>query len=356
MHRFIRIAAVVLLIFLLGNIIRIWDGQNAGDCIVNAFGHCPDTLTACINVDDGIYASKGFLTGFQYTMLTAFADSLDMEMEFSGTYGHPDCWEMLSDHAVDLVVVNAGDTVPDMYADKVVSSMPFGDYAWMLRGEDSKLLDEVNLWLGLMVKTRDYTDMRSRFFRKYSLDPYYESGAKVDRISPYDRIIKEQSRLIGWDWRLLAAVIFKESRFSMDACSKRGAIGLMQVKSSTAEVYGITDLFNPEENVRAGVRHLMSIKSRYEKTGMDSANIVKFTLAAYNAGESRMEDCMNFAKAQGRDSLDWNSVAELIPLMSMPEYYEDADYLRHGKFNGRETILYVNDVLLKYEEYQATVR
>lgn len=353
MHRFIRIASVVLLIFLLGNIVRIWDGQNAGDCIDSPFRYSPDSLTASINVHSGMYTSKGFLTGFQYTMLTAFADSLGMDMGFSGMYGHRDCWEMLSDHTVDVVAVNAGDTVPAMYAGKFVSSMPFGDYAWVMRKDDGQLLDEVNQWLGFMMKTRDYADMQSRFFRKYSLNP---SGTMVDRISPYDHIIKEQSRLLGWDWRLLAAVIFKESRFSMGAYSKRGAVGLMQVKHSTAEAYGITDLFNPEENVKAGVRHLKSIQNRYGKTGMDSANLVKFTLAAYNAGESRMEDCMNFAKAQGRDSLDWNSVAELIPLMSMPEYYEDADYLRHGKFNGTETIRYVNDVLSKYEEYQATVR
>ena len=42
-------------------------------------------------------------------------------------------------------------------------------------------------------------------------------------------------------------------------------------------------------------------------------------------------------------------------MMAEPEYYEDAEYLRHGKFHGRETIRYVRDVLSKYEEYLSVV-
>lgn len=72
-------------------------------------------------------------------------------------------------------------------------------------------------------------------------------------------------------------MIFKESRFSIGAYSRRGATGLMQVMRSTAAVYGITDLFRPEENIKAGTMHLRHIERRYQNMGFDSINVVKFT-------------------------------------------------------------------------------
>lgn len=351
--RTVRIICVLLVIFISGNVLRIWEGPEV--CPGSAEQpHERDSLTAYINIRSGMYSSRGFLTGFQYTLLTGFADTLGCRMGITGVYEHENCWDMLSEGQVDIVAVSVSDTVPCGY-DDVLLSVPFRDYAWAVRGRDEWLLTQVNMWLGLITKSEEYADMERRFFRSYNLEPYIENGTKTDRISPYDGIVKRQSRLLGWDWRLLSAVIFKESRFSMGAYSRRGAIGLMQVKHSTAETFGITDLFNPEENVRAGAMYLRQIQRRYEERGFDSVNVVKFTLAAYNAGESRIEDCINFARAQGRNYMDWEAVRQTIPLMNLPEYYESADYLRHGRFKGKETVRYVDDVLAQYGEYCSVV-
>ena len=302
-----------------------------------------------------MYTTRGFLTGFQYTLLTGFADSLDCRMGIVGTSRHQSCWSMLSDGQVDIVAVHVSDSIPEKHAGVVSLSMPFRDYAWAVRRGDQALLHQVNMWLGLVTRGERFADMECRFFRSYDLSPYIKNGTKTDRISPYDEIIRRQSRLLGWDWRLLSAVIFKESRFSMGARSRRGAVGLMQVKPSTAAVYGVYDLFDPEENVKAGTMFLRQIQKRYTAMGLDSVNVVKFTLAAYNAGESRIGDCINFTLDQGLDFTDWETVAATIPMMAEPEYYEDAEYLRHGKFHGSETIRYVRDVLSKYEEYLSVV-
>ncbi|HIZ84915.1 MAG TPA: transglycosylase SLT domain-containing protein [Candidatus Coprenecus stercoravium] len=306
-----------------------------------------DPLTAFINIKSGMYSNKGYLTGFQYTLLTGFADSLGREMNFAGIYRHEDSWKMLLDGEVDVVAVLASDTIPEPYASCVSSSMQFRDYSWVTRSEDKALLYQINRWLGLITKGEEYAGMERRFFPAVK-----ERGT----ISPYDGIVKANSALLGWDWRLLSAVIFKESRFSMGACSRRGAVGLMQVKRSTAAVYGVTDLFNPKENVKAGVLYLRQIQRHYRKMGLDSADLVCFTLAAYNAGESRMRDCINFTDSIGRNGKSWEDVSGSIPLMSQREYYEDADFLRHGKFDGRETLRYVEDVLEIYNEYCQTVR
>ncbi|HIZ87617.1 MAG TPA: transglycosylase SLT domain-containing protein [Candidatus Coprenecus pullistercoris] len=352
--RTVRIISAILLIFICGNILRRWEGPVTG-CTGSTLSPDRKHLTAQINIKSGMYSSRGFLIGFQYTLLTGFADSLGRNMEFSGVYEHRDCWSLLAEGRVDIVAVSVSDSIPVQYEKAVSISIPFSDYAWVVRKDDAALLSEANRWLGAMTRSREYNDMTERFFRSYSLEPYLRSGRTTDRISPYDDIVKQHSKLLGWDWRLLSAVIFKESRFSMGAYSRRGAVGLMQVKRSTAESYGITDLFNPDENVRAGVMYLRQIQRRYQKAGLDPANVVKFTLAAYNAGESRMDDCIYFTGSQGGDPGDWESVKSHIPLMSQPEYYGDSE-LRHGKFNGAETIRYVDDVLAKYREYCSVVR
>ena len=340
--------------FILGNILRIWEGPRSGTDSLELY-YDRDSLTAYIGIKSGMYTSKGFLTGFQYTLLTGFADSLDSRLGIIGTGCHQNCWSLLSNGQVDIVAVHVSDSIPQTHAGAVSLSMPFRDYGWAVRREDHSLLHQVNMWLGLVTRGEEFADMERRFFRSYDLSSYIDNGTRTDRISPYDDIVKRRSRLLGWDWRLLSAVIFKESRFSMGARSRRGAVGLMQVKPSTAAVYGVYDLFDPEENVKAGTMFLRQIQKRYTAMGFDSVNVVKFTLAAYNAGESRIEDCINFTLDQGLDFTDWEVVASAIPLMADPEYYVDAEYLRHGKFRGGETIRYVKDVLSKYEVYLSVI-
>lgn len=354
MGRLWKTAVAVAAIFVLGNLLRLCEMPDRSAVDPDSFP-VRDSLTACINIRSGMYTGKGFLTGFQYTMLTSMADTMNVRMGFSGVYERRNCWQMLEEGQVDMVAVSVSDSIPADHAGAVALTMPFRGYAWAVRSGDQGLLYRANRWLGRMVHSAEYADMEKRFFRSYSLKPYIEAGTRTDRISPYDETVKRHCGLLGWDWRLLSAVIFKESRFSIGAYSRRGATGLMQVMRSTAAVYGITDLFSPEENIKAGTMHLRHIERRYQNMGFDSVNVVKFTLAAYNAGESRIEDCINFTLDQGRDFTDWETVAATIPLMAEQEYVEEADFLRHGRFRGRETVQYVRDVLSKYEEYRTVV-
>ena len=76
---------------------------------------------------------------------------------------------------------------------------------------------------------------------------------------------------------LIHAVIAVESAYRPRALSPRGAAGLMQLMPATAARYGVTDVFDPAQNIAAGARHLRALLDRY---GQDPAR----ALAAYNAG------------------------------------------------------------------------
>jgi len=157
---------------------------------------------------------------------------------------------------------------------------------------------------------------------------------------------------IDWDWRLLAALICQESKFSASVRSSRGAHGLMQIKKETARQAGIQDVYDPEQNISAGTMLIKRLVNKFNKENIDSVNSVKFILAAYNAGDGRLEDVRSFARHKSENPDDWNSLVKIIPMMRESEAIP-VGILRFGTFNGKETIRFVEEVLSRYEEYKS---
>lgn len=98
----------------------------------------------------------------------------------------------------------------------------------------------------------------------------------------YSPIIDDAASNTDVESALLRAVIVVESGFDERAVSHRGAQGLMQLMPATARHYGVSDAFDPSQNVQAGAQHLRELIDRYD-------NDLELALAAYNAGEDAVE-------------------------------------------------------------------
>jgi len=96
----------------------------------------------------------------------------------------------------------------------------------------------------------------------------------------FDPIIRKMAAEKGVDASLVRAVIQVESAYEPRARSTKGAVGLMQVMPATGRQYGITNLYDPSANIRAGVTHLRNLLDRFP---------LAVALAAYNAGEAAVE-------------------------------------------------------------------
>ena len=133
---------------------------------------------------------------------------------------------------------------------------------------------------------RHYTDVpdnnRYRLLALSSTDrtvsgDHYDSML-LAKAGQYDSIIEKAAMAASVEANLLRAVIVVESGFNPRALSRRGAVGLMQLMPATATRFGVSNPYDPRENVPAGARYLKFLINRF---GQD----VSLALAAYNAGE-----------------------------------------------------------------------
>jgi len=102
--------------------------------------------------------------------------------------------------------------------------------------------------------------MNRHTFRNIHSEDYALSSGKI---SSFDEILKEESELIHWDWRLLASMVYQESRFNPDAVSWAGAFGLMQLMPRTANNYGVSPESSPRSQIRAGVKFIQWLEDRF---------------------------------------------------------------------------------------------
>jgi soluble lytic murein transglycosylase-like protein len=119
--------------------------------------------------------------------------------------------------------------------------------------------------------------------------PLPVSALSPSRLAPhegpqaFDAMIREAAGAYGVEYALVKAIVKAESGFNHKAVSPKGARGLMQLMPATAALRGVRDSFNARDNIEGGVRHLKWLLDRY-------AGNVPYAVAAYNAGNQRVED------------------------------------------------------------------
>ncbi|UKS30316.1 lytic transglycosylase domain-containing protein [Paenibacillus sp. HWE-109] len=112
--------------------------------------------------------------------------------------------------------------------------------------------------------------------------PLQKPGKSFAATSQYENIIQQASAKYGLDSSLVKAVIQQESSFNHQAVSSAGAKGLMQLMDGTGSGFGVTNPFDPQQNVDAGTHFLSNLVKKYN--GNEGV-----ALAAYNAGPGRID-------------------------------------------------------------------
>ncbi|MBO7318295.1 MAG: transglycosylase SLT domain-containing protein, partial [Bacteroidales bacterium] len=217
----------------------------------------------------------------------------------------------------------------------------------------TQLAQAIDRWTQAHCDSEDIKAIRKRYFESSKqMGENTIMSIAEGRISPFDEIFKHEAKAIKWDWRLLAAIAYHESRFDSTVVSWMGAKGIMQLMPKTAAIFGLgaDSIAMTEPNVRVAVQVLQTIDQSLVSIE-DPEEKRMFVIAAYNSGLGHVFDAIALAKKYGKDPQKWyNEVEEAMCMKANPEYYSD-EACKFGYFRGRQTTTYVRDVMTLYNHY-----
>ncbi|HEY4962045.1 MAG TPA: transporter substrate-binding domain-containing protein [Terriglobales bacterium] len=215
--------------------------------------------------------------------------------------------------------------------------------AWVTRKNNPKFKELLDEW----VKTHaGGTSFGNTLMRRYlESAQWITNPTDEEQIKKFNQLadfFKTYSSQYGFDYLMVVAQGYQESMLNQSARSPGGAVGIMQVKPSTAAAppISIPDVMTAQNNIHAGVKVLKTISDQYfSDPKIDAENRMLLTFAAYNAGPNRIADLRKQAAAQGLDPNKWFGNVELLVSQKV----------------GQTTVQYVSHIYKYYIAYKLVV-
>jgi membrane-bound lytic murein transglycosylase F len=237
------------------------------------------------------------------------------------------------------------------YNPQIKISFPVGSpraLSWAVRKGEKELLKKINEFFerikedGTLAKIMDRYYGNLETFDYVDLRKYHER--LESRLPKYRSIMERAGESYGFDWRLIAAMVYQESHFDPDAKSHTGVEGIMQLTQDTAADMGIEDRRHVEQSIMGGVRYLKEVYKKFGRA--KKPDRMYLALASYNVGRGHVEDAQRIAEAMGLDPNSWSAVEGVLPLLSYREYYKKTAF---GYCRGIEPVKYVNRIRTYYD-------
>ena len=253
---------------------------------------------------------------------------------------------MADEHLLDIELAK-GVPVRSAYApDELVA------HAIALRKRNPKLKRALDEFVKRIYKSEFYNITFKKYFKSRRSVQRLARGRVVDplngQISPYDQLVRKYSDRYGFDWRLVTAQMYQESKFNPKAKSPVGARGLMQLMPRTAKAMGVKNSNDPANSIKGGVKYLDWLRDRFDAK-LPISERLWFTLASYNAGAGHVQDARRLARRLGHDADRWFGHTEEAMLLLADKKY--AKKARYGYVNGKEPVNYVRDIKQRFEAY-----
>jgi membrane-bound lytic murein transglycosylase F len=253
---------------------------------------------------------------------------------------------MADEHLLDIELAKS---IPVRSAHALELEVP---HSIALRKRNPELKRALNEFVKRMYKSEFYNVIYLEYFKNRRSVQRLARGRIIDpskgQISPYDELVRKYSDRYGFDWRLVTAQMYQESRFNPKAKSHIGARGLMQLMPRTAKEMGVIDIVDPASSIRGGVKYLDWLRDRFD-ADLAISDRLWFTLAAYNAGSGHVQDARRLAGQLGHNPDRWFGHTEQAMLLLGKKQY--AKKARYGYVNGSEPVNYVRDIKQRFEAY-----
>lgn len=298
-----------------------------------------------------IHVRKG--TSYQERLEEIKASGIDLDIQLLDDVATEEIIKMISEKKIKFTIANSSIALLNRrYYPDIKIGLPIQEeeyLGWAVKKTNNVLRDRINQFLEMAEETGTLGKIYEKHYGNVEIFDYFDLKKFHERIKTrlpeYKKMIKTESEKYGFDWRLIAAMVYQESHFNARAKSRTGVRGLMQVTLATAKQMGIKNRLNPEQSVKAGVKFFNLMHKRFDDIpGPQQKN--RFALAAYNVGYGHVRDAQVIARQQGMDINKWASLKKTLPLLSKRKYYKKT---RHGYARGREPVHYVERILTYYD-------
>jgi membrane-bound lytic murein transglycosylase MltF len=230
---------------------------------------------------------------------------------------------------------------PDLKLHETVALRTGGILAGAIRKNSPKLAAELNAFI-------DKNGLNSAFGavlnKRYLQSTKYVKNAASDAERKKFLAMVELFRKYGgqykFDYLMMAAQGYQESRLDQEAKSHVGAVGVMQLMPETGKEQKVGDIHRLESNIHAGVKYMRFVRDEFfEDQPMDDLNKSLFTFASYNAGPGRIRQLRRETERRGLNPNVWFGNVERIASERI----------------GRETVTYVSNIYKYYIAYKLIV-
>ncbi|MSP85886.1 MAG: membrane-bound lytic murein transglycosylase MltF [Methylotenera sp.] len=227
-------------------------------------------------------------------------------------------------------------------------AMPLGptdQIAWALsKNTDPQLLIKVNDFFAKIKKDGTLRNLLDRYYghntRLNTLDVTTFLERSNSLLPKYVHLFKQAQNITGIDWRLLAAVSYRESHWDTYSTSPTNVRGLMMLTEGTADLMGVTDRLDPKQSIPAGARYLLKLRDTVPER-IPEPDRTYMALAAYNIGYGHVEDARVLATRLKLNPDSWADVKKTLVLLKNPEYYTT---LKYGYASGGAPVIFVESV------------
>ena len=261
-----------------------------------------------------------------------------------------DILEMVNAGAIERIICDShiaeiwSGVYKDIRVHRDITLREGGNIAWAVHKGTPKLKESLD---GLLRKHRKGTLMGNIFFKRYYEANIFISnpaaGDDIEKLQRLRQLVQKYANQYKFDWVLIAALAYQESKLDHTKKSPSGAVGLMQIRPTTAADpnVNIPDVQKLENNIHAGVKYLAFLRDRYFKdSNIRPRDRVRFSLAAYNAGPAKVRAARQETEKMGLDPNKWFRNVEMAMLKGV----------------GQETVVYVSNINKYYVIYKNAIK
>lgn len=299
-------------------------------------------------------------TSYHQRLLELKEDGLDFEIVL---HRNTPTEELIRDVAEEKIEVTIADSnialLNRRYYPDIRVAFPIAEpqyLGWAVRKGDERFLEAVNGFFDAIRENGGFGRVYEKYYSNVHIFDYLDLK-KFHRVAEthlpdYEPVIKREAGKHGFDWRMIAAVVYQESHFNPRARSFTGVRGLMQVTQRTAREMGISDRSDPEQSVQAGVQYLSKLYGRFREIENPRTRLL-FALASYNVGYGHVRDAQAIARKKGWDPRSWSAMEKALPLLRLQRYYRETKY---GYARGTEPVRYVERILTYFDILKSEAR